>query len=271
MSDDASAGRQSTWRSSTYVFCIWILIAFGLQLAQTGGRAAQIAVLARRAPVWGVIAAALFVVGAITYFKWWPDMGITRPRDVGLLWPPALGLLAFLGAALWAGFPSWPIVGIVALNTLCVGVSEELMFRGIALREATRKFGIRRGVVVAGLLFGSMHVLNALTTHQLGIAIGQAVIASLFGVWAGALRMRTGSVLPLIAIHWLWDGLLILAGPSAGIVGLVVALSLGGYGVWLLRVYRQTAEAPLVAPPAAPLVAPPDVAPEATPAAASPE
>jgi hypothetical protein len=248
LDEGAGHDQPSKWRASAYVFAAWVVIALGLQLLQTDGMPAQVIVLARRGPVWGVIVAAIFVVAAITYFKWWPDMGIAVPRSALLLVPPVLGLLAFLDLALRMGLPSWPIVAIVAFNTLCVGVSEELMFRGIVLRETTRRFGVRRGIVLAGVLFGAMHVLNALVTHQIGVAVAQAVIASLFGIWSGALRLRTGSVLPLIAIHWLWDGLLILlVGSTAGVVALAVlavALSLGVYGWWLLREYPQVAETP---------------------------
>ena len=240
LSEEARPDAPTTtlWRPSLLVFVTWLAIELGLQLLQTGGKPAQMADLVRGGPVWGVIAAALFVVAAIAFLGWWPAVGAVRPHNAGLLWPPALVLLAYLGIALRVGLPSWPIVGIVALNTLFVGVSEELMFRGIALNAAIRRFGVRQGVLVAAVLFGSLHVLNAITTHQLGVAVGQALVASLFGIWAGALRVRTGSVLPLIAIHWLWDGLLILAGGPAALFALPAAIGLGAYGLWLLWEHR---------------------------------
>jgi len=236
-----NAPTSSIWRPSLIVFIAWVAIELVLQWLQTGGRAAQMADLVRGGPVWGVIAAAVFVVAAITYLKWWTAVGAVRPQNAGLLWPPVLVLMVYMGIALRVGLPSWPIVVIVALNTAFVGVSEELMFRGIALNATVRRYGVREGVLIAAALFGSLHVLNAITTHQLSIAIGQALVASLFGIWAGALRVRTGSVLPLIAIHWLWDGLLILAGGPAALFALPAAIGLGAWGLWLLQDYRAVA------------------------------
>jgi len=124
-------------------------------------------------------------------------------------------------------------------------------------------------VLVFAAVFGGVHTLNALITGSLGAAVAQAVMASLFGVWACAVRLRTGSVVPMIGFHWMWDCLLVLGGVGVGLAALVAAPLLFLWGLRLLR----GVEEPRVGPPGA---APPEaigdrphVSPGETPASQS--
>lgn len=85
----------------------------------------------------------------------------------------------------WADAIVVPL-GLVAIPAL----AEELLFRGLVQPGLARKLGDRPALVLSALLFGLVHLSP--------IAI---VYATLAGLALGWLRMRTGSVLPSIALH----------------------------------------------------------------------
>ena len=124
------------------------------------------------------------------------------------------------------------------------------MIWGVLLHGARTRLGVWPGVLLSATVFGSIHVLNGLVTGLWWVAVIQAFLAGLYGVWSGALRVRTESILPVIAIHFLWDGLLVLGGEGIALIALPFAFVLAGYGAWLLRSYVR------LAPPSAPEAAP---------------
>ncbi len=192
--------------------------------------------------MFGVLIAAVFLPGIITYLKWWSQVGWKGPnnlRNLSLLWPPALLLLLLLLTVLFTGLPPIRVLMIVIINTLMVGISEELMFRGILFHGASSSFGIWRAAWITAILFGSIHTLNCLITGDFRASAFQAFFAGMFGLWAVALRVRLDTVIPVIIIHWLWDCLAFLTGYPEGLVLLPFSLILFFYGIWLLRSYRH--------------------------------
>lgn len=238
---------RSHWRTALYVLAGWMPVTFFGELLQTGGKPAQIDVLVRGGLIYGVVAGATFIVAAVSYLGWWAKVGMRRPQNVELLWLPALALVLFAQVVATKGLPAPATVWIVVVNTVLVGISEELMFRGVLLHGASDKYGVWRGVLISAAIFGSIHVLNGIITHSFGVALVQALLAALFGLWAGAFRVRTESILPVIAIHCLWDCLLILGGAESAVFALFFEFALAGYGLWLLRPYWGQA------PPAPPI------------------
>lgn len=108
--------------------------------------------------------------------------------------------------------------GALVKIPLSVAVPEEILFRSV-LDAALRRHLSSSGAAAAGALaFGAWHALGATTlTHEnagIGDALGQApyrgavgvlgaVLATgLAGLGFTALRRRTDSVLPGIAVHW---------------------------------------------------------------------
>nr|WP_280922894.1 DUF2171 domain-containing protein [Rubellimicrobium aerolatum] len=155
-------------------------------------------------------------------------------------------LFAGIGAA--QGLPPAPVVAILLVNTVLVGFSEEVMFRGFlysGLRDRLRPWP---AIWAVTLLFGALHTLNALVTGHLLDALQQSGNATLIGLALLAIRLRTGSIWPAVLVHASWDfGLLLLAqasGPPPPDLQLSLAqralatlpiLPLGLWGLWLLR------------------------------------
>lgn len=73
-------------------------------------------------------------------------------------------------------------------------VVEEIYFRGFVTRKLSIILKPKEVVVLQGFLFGIIH-LNPITF----------ISHSLLGIWLGHVKMKTGSILPGIAIHFIWN------------------------------------------------------------------
>ena len=96
------------------------------------------------------------------------------------------------------------VLGLVLLNLL-IGFTEELMFRGILFEGLRTRLTSFWTVVVSALLFGSLHFQNLLYGASMGYTLLQVIFAAGFGIMLGALRLRIGSVVPLMLFHTVWD------------------------------------------------------------------
>ncbi len=126
-----------------------------------------------------------------------------------LLWFPALYVVGFAVAAVAIGLPPAATTLTILANTAMVGVSEELACRGVLYRGLRVRFSLWTAILVSTALFGAVHVLNGLATGDFAIAALQAVTAFMTGIAFMALRLRTGSLYPVMILHTLWDFTLI--------------------------------------------------------------
>jgi len=230
------------WSASLVILIIWLFIVAGGGLLQIKGQPTQLNKLVKNQIMFNVLVAMVFLTGVITILKWWPQVGWKRPnnlRNLRLLWPPALVLIFLLQTVIFTGLPPTSVLMLVIVNTLMVGISEELMFRGILFHGASSSFGIWRAVWITAIIFGSVHTLNGLITGDFRASIVQAFFAATFGIWVVALRVRLDAILPVIVIHWLWDCLSFLTNSLGDLALLPFALVLLIYGLWLLRNYRH--------------------------------
>jgi len=158
-------------------------------------------------PQWGIGFAVLFLL-ALTASCRWGDLGFNAPtsaRSLRLLWLPSIYLVIFGVTAAVLGPPPLPMVGFMALNVTLGAFSEETMFRGVlfgALRTRLRPWS---AVLIASVLFGLAHLVNAAVFGSFKIAAAQAVAATMSGLVFIAIRLRTGSLVPAIVYHGLWD------------------------------------------------------------------
>jgi len=157
----------------------------------------------------GAITVGLLVV--VILFGWRKTVFVERPR-IRWAWgiPAAIfGLAAVitiacsganisrLGLSLVLGYTVW---------NLFVGISEELVFRGIVLS------GLRgsrlpewAAMAITAVAFGSTHFLNLLGGQDLGDTLRQVILASLYGLTLYLAFRASGTLLFPMAIHWLWD------------------------------------------------------------------
>lgn len=202
-------------------FAVWVAITvLGARVLQGGE--ADLGDLVSHGFAWQIIAAAAFVL-AVTLWKGWANetglRSVRDLRDLRLAWLPVLYILAGLGAAVAAGLPPASVVMWVLINTLFVGFSEELMFRGVLLQAFRSRYSIWPAVIITSLMFGAVHSLNIFTTGQVMQSLVQSVAAALSGLIFMALRLRTGSIWPGMLLHGLWDFSTFTFGAAAGAAG----------------------------------------------------
>ena len=151
----------------------------------------------------------------VVTFKWM--IGLTA---VMILVPSphaSIELQDHLSLALWL---AWLPLGLVGLAIQVT--AEEMFFRGYLQTQligATQSFA--KGMVLAALIFGIGHI----STDVDGIAALFPVIwATLFGLMAGDLTARCGTIGPAIAVHFINNLMAMFIAPVAG--------QLSGFGLW---------------------------------------
>jgi len=80
---------------------------------------------------------------------------------------------------------------------------EEVAFRGVFLTMLLEKHPQRTAIIYSAIAFGVMHLLAVFTGQELVHTLGQVAWAFLFSLFYGYLFIKSGSLLPLMIIHWL--------------------------------------------------------------------
>ncbi len=185
----------------------WLLLTmFGMRWASDGTKKPLVETITHGIS-WNLVMA-IGLLALVTVWMRWRDLKFVPPRPLSslkVLWFPAIYLLLFALLSAVLGLPAADTMLFVVLNTLLVGVSEEWMFRGVLFQGLRSRFLMWPSVILASLLFGAAHILNVITTGQLGEAVVQSVAAFMSGLVMIALLIRTGSLWVPIVYHALWD------------------------------------------------------------------
>ena len=97
------------------------------------------------------------------------------------------------------------IVYLVITTNILVGLSEELMYRGVILQGFLINNSKVKAVIMSSILFSLLHVVNlfaAISFHDLLI---QLINTFIYGVFASCLALKIGTILPFIITHGMWD------------------------------------------------------------------
>lgn len=160
------------------------------------------------------------------------------PRRQYLCFAP---LALLVSVNLWGGFhPN--VTGAEAvthvISMVCVGIIEEIIFRGFLFRAMSRD-NVKAAVIVSSLTFGLGHIVNLLNGAELLPTLTQIVYAAAVGFLFTIILLRSGSLIPCIAAHSGVNALsafaaegTILLDVAAPIALIVISL---GYAVWILR------------------------------------
>ncbi|SEN56838.1 hypothetical protein SAMN05428959_102427 [Duganella sp. CF517] len=232
---------------------VWLGLTLGGARLASGGTPPSMAEAAGGAIGWHWALAALFAaaVALASADRRGAGLGAPAPlNSIRLTWPALVYTLLMLFIA-WAGdLPPRAVVLVVACNAALVAVSEELMFRAVLLQGLLDRYPVWPAVLACSGIFGLVHAANGFATGDFDAALWQAAAAGLQGVAYAAIRMRTGSVWPMVAVHGLWDFSLttsVLSATAQGetsvlpIAALAAVLPLFLYGLYLLRGMRGQA------------------------------
>ena len=195
---------------------VWAVITLGVSLWQVGAGTSLEALVTERV-VWATPLAALFMLAFVAVARW-PHVGMRTPQPVAslkVMWLPALYLFVLLIGILFVinsghVLPTTFALAMITLNTMVVGFSEELAFRGVLWDAFRKSLPFWPAFLLVSALFGLVHVLNALLTGAFDAAVVQALNAFMLGCAFQALRIRNRSIWPVMILHWLWDCLIFI-------------------------------------------------------------
>lgn len=184
---------------------------------------------------WALVALTVLVVVVVATSRLWAFTGVNGPsrwRDRRLLVLPTLMVIAPVVTGIK------PLSLDYLLFLVCAyaltGFTEELIWRGLII-GVLRPTGIWPAVLFGSLLFGLAHLPNVFFRESAILVVFQAIGAFCFGVGFAALRLRTGTLVPLMVIHALHDLCAQIGALPA--IPLLVAQDtiLLLYGIYLLR------------------------------------
>ena len=110
-----------------------------------------------------------------------------------------------------AGLSFWQVVVVVWISA---SVAEEVFTRGLVqgFLEPLKDYGLRLyrmrlsiPVIVGALFFGLMHLALLSTGAAVGAVAVVSLLAVILGLIAGYYREKTGSLLPAIVVHFLFN------------------------------------------------------------------
>lgn len=158
----------------------------------------------------------VLVAGVVTALRWWPRV-LRDPYPINrwvLVVPIVLALTAL--AVMDYGNLSTLDTDLLLLGiagSLMVGFTEELMFRGVTV-TTLRDHGFTEPKVAlwSSLIFGAVHITNIITEGP--GAFVQVAVVSVSGFFFYLTLRATGSIVPGMLLHALWD--FSLFSPSIG-------------------------------------------------------
>ena len=158
-------------------------------------------------------------------------------------------LLLLLTANLWYGarMNMSPLETVLyILSMFCVGFLEELIFRGL-LFQAMAKDGVKTAMIVSSVTFGIGHIVNLINGSgaELLPNLLQVMYAMAIGFAFVMIFCRTGSLMPCIIVHSVFNGLSAFANeavmtPRRQIIsGVLLTVIGGGYALYLALAVKE--------------------------------
>ncbi len=186
--------------------------------------------------------AGLAIVAALGWFRTIGFVLARRGPGLRVLWIPVLVLVA--SAAFQHSFQLSGLAIFTALFvTLLIALAEETLFRGVILQLLLPR-GSTQAVLVSALLFGVMHLLNAAGAN-VGSVLLQVGVAFGMGVTFAAVRLRIGTIAPLVILHAAFDFVSYAAtngqsgttalSTTAVVFEVAVTVVMVAYGLFLIR------------------------------------
>jgi membrane protease YdiL (CAAX protease family) len=186
-----------------------------------------------------VVLGAIFLAVVTSYLGWWgPAITETMGAPKWLWAVPVLMFLPGLGNLLGGAPSSDRSLGylvMLAIGTLFVGFSEEMLCRGTGLVGLRGGFSELVAWALSCLLFGLIHALNAFFGQSLGSTIQQIGFAFLAGSVFYITRRVSGTLILCMVLHaWIDFTTLGFAKAAADAQSPFVILSTLQWGAFLL-------------------------------------
>ncbi|MGL6201462.1 MAG: lysostaphin resistance A-like protein [Lachnospiraceae bacterium] len=137
---------------------------------------------------------------------------------------------------------SLPLLVAALLVTICVGLAEELYFRGLILKTI-RQENLWLAIILSSVLFGVGHLSNLAAGASVGGTILQVIFAFFFGLVAAEISILTESIFIPIIWHTVHNFISFTSATwpktSELILFAVQCVVLLGYGIYLWKAIRR--------------------------------
>jgi CAAX protease family protein len=211
---DAQPGRTERLMRHPIVWTLVGIAGVSVVSALTAGGSPVLAVV-------GAVAAVAVYWAVMRYVARRPAPEIARTGAVGqALLGIVLGLV-FIGASMlmvitefsfsWSSGSALSIVASMAAVSLGAAVTEELLFRGLALQALERLCGSWAALAITAVLFGLLHLANPGATVWSSLTI--AIEA---GVLLGAAFLWRRNIWLVVGLHFAWN-------TAVGLLGIPVS------------------------------------------------
>ena len=216
-----------------------------------------------------LIVSALSIVLLIIYNKWFsPEFdGVFKARVPvkEILVVSSTMVILVVGCviinAVYSGIVFRPSLTFLCL-ALMAGISEETIFRAMLIPIGMRYLKGRNraltAVIISSAILGPIHMMNIIVGADPLMTILQAFMATCGGVVLAGIYLRTGSVIPGMIAHAIYDfinfitdpsinesGVVVSDGGNAGIsyyaLLIVLSVALLAAGIFLIRTAKQEA------------------------------
>lgn len=139
---------------------------------------------------------------------------VRSAKRASWLAPGAIAAMTAWAASQIEGGAPWQHYAGIACTTLLVGTTEEVTFRGMLPAVIrSRGGGERNAFFVSSALFGLFHLPNLLIGGEVSLVLRQVLLTAVLGTAFYALRRVSGSLIPCIVLHAVYDAML-LSGAS---------------------------------------------------------
>jgi membrane protease YdiL (CAAX protease family) len=196
------------------VFAAWALT--GLDYDEVGDTVETV----QKGVVLAIGLGAIYLVLVTTFLGWWKPAMI-EPRKVGSRWMWVIPALLLLGAVVNLASTKWgKIDGVasyafwLAIGTLFVGFSEELLTRGVAIVGGRGSMHEKWVWVFSGTIFALLHAPNALFGQSLPGTLQQMFFAFGVGLTYYVVRRISGTLIVTMLLHAIWDYSVFIQGHS---------------------------------------------------------
>ena len=154
---------------------------------------------------------AVYLIVVTTALGWWKP-AIHEPRTVGGGWMWLIPVLLLVGAVANLASTKWGEIDDVgkyalwlAIGTVFVGFSEELLTRGLAIVGGRGSMHEKWVWVFSGTIFGLLHVPNAFFGQSVRETVQQVAFAFAVGLTYYVTRRISGTLIVTMVLHAIWD------------------------------------------------------------------
>lgn len=184
----------------------------------------------------------LLILGFIKKHNLWEQYGLCSFKGDLKKYLYFIPLVLVISVNLWNGITMNASIGETALfivSMACVGVIEEVIFRGFLFKAMCRD-NLKSAVFVSSITFGMGHIVNLLNGKALIPTLLQICYAAAIGFLFTIIFYKGKSLLPCIITHGAVNSLSIFAVNHSSLMRAVITAVILcivpiAYALWILR------------------------------------